>query len=251
MDVSGIASQPLVETKLPQAPPRRTGAFDDQHRSQTMLQMAAGFFGSQNFGDGLANAARAIHQGNEDAWNSRKPVIGGPDNAFEVFTNEDGTHRYEPIKAVQDYNAQQQALMADMKNRRPGPSAKDSLDAIGRLSSSVAQYAPEQQAQAWSDGRDRFGALGFEGIPETYNPAYREYGAPVPTMARADAGTAGVTERNRHNLVTEGIAATRAQGAGHTSGTSRSSRPAAPQIMEGYEIRRDPVTGQIMRRKVR
>lgn len=251
MNVSGMADNSF--SAMPKLPARTGGAFDNDHRSQTLLDMAAGFFGSQNFGDGLANAARAIYRGNEDAWTAGKPTIGGPDDAFEVYTDQQtGEHTFKPIQAVQDYNANQQTLLAEMRNRRAPPSPKDSLDAIGRLSSSVAQYPAEQQAQAWTEGRDRMGALGFEGIPDTYNPAYREYGAPVPTMARAAAGAAGLAERGRHNQVMEGIAEAKLQGPGRTQPRPRAANRGTPPALSPdgqYEYR--TVNGKLQRRRLK
>lgn len=131
-DVSGIASQPLVETQLPPAPPRRRGAFDDQHYRQTMLQMAAGFFGSQNFGDGMANAAMAIANGNEAARQAERPTLGGPDDAFEIYTDpETGEHSYVPIQAAQDY----------LKAKRDRVTPEDILDFNGRYAKQLGSIA--------------------------------------------------------------------------------------------------------------
>lgn len=260
-DVSGIASQPFNQViGLPKAPPPRRGAFDSQHYRQTMLQMAAGFFGSQNFGDGMANAARAIAGGNEAARQAERPTLGGPDDAFEIYTDpETGEHSYLPIQAVHDYNARKAGLVADLKNRRQPPSPKDSLDAWGRLASVVAKYPPEQQAQAWREGREHLEALGFEGVPDTYSAAYREYGAPVPTMARSDTGAANANETARHNGVMEGHDAVRVAQSGTRVGLAvKADGRAAKKALSASHPNVDPdgyewriVKGRYQRRKVR
>jgi hypothetical protein len=140
-DVSGIASQPFDQViGLPKAPPPRRGAFDNHHYQQTMLQMAAGFFGAQNFGDGMANAATAIAQGNEAVRQAGRPTLGGPDDAFEIYTDpETGEHRYVPIKEAQDY----------LEGKRNRITPKDRVDFNSRYAMQLAGIKdPEQRELA-------------------------------------------------------------------------------------------------------
>lgn len=149
--VPGASTQPLIPPKLPTPPPRpakRAGAFDDDHYRQTMLAMAAGFFGSQNFGDGMGKAAQAIYQGNADAQKAGKPAIGGPDDAFEVYTDpQSGKHTYVPIQAAMDYKEK-----ARIK-------AKDTADLNGRAMHAIMQMDPAERPAAFAE---------LKGHPEYY-----------------------------------------------------------------------------------
>lgn len=171
-DVSGIASQPLVETKLPPAPPKRRGAFDDEHYRQTMLQMAAGFFGAQNFGDGMANAATAIAQGNEAARQAERPVLGGPDDAFEIYTDpETGEHRYVPIPEAQDY----------LKAKRDRVTPEDVLDFNGRYAKQLGSISDPEERRRAAEYMHRTPSL-FPGFD--------------PALLESDALVTGVVARN-------------------------------------------------------
>lgn len=114
----GNLQQPLP---APPPPKRKASAFDDDHYQQTMLAIAAGFFGSNNFGDGLANAAKSIYNQNDMIRQEGRPTLGGPDDAFEIYTDpQTGEHVFKPIQAAIDYQrhkVQKPAQRADMVGR--------------------------------------------------------------------------------------------------------------------------------------
>lgn len=114
-----FAPQTAQLAQLPPAPPARAkkaGAFDDDHYRQTMLAMAAGFFGSQNIGDGLSKAAEAIYNGNADARKKAQVTYGGPDDAFEIATDPvTGKRTYTPVQAVVDYEHDKASKMTPEK----------------------------------------------------------------------------------------------------------------------------------------
>lgn len=254
MDVSGMADNQLVEApKLPLAPPKRPSLFDDEHRRETFLAIAAGMGQGQNFGEGLSAAAQNLLGLQRGLREEGRPEIGGPDDAFEITTDPaTGERTYKPIEPYQAYNTERDARAAALKALPRSPTAMEGFDAIGRLASVVAKYPDAQQAQAWAQGRASMAAQGIQGIPETYNPAYREYGAPVPTMLRADTGAAGAAERGRHNLVREGIEAAKLQGTGRSPRRSQGGgRTTSPSLSheEQYEYR--SINGKWQRRRIK
>jgi hypothetical protein len=195
---------------LPTPPPpvKRPGAFDDAHRRDTLLQMSAGFFGANGMGNGLANAAQIIASQNAAARAEARPQYGGPDNAFEVTTDpQTGQRTYKAVPEITGYLHQKAEDAAALKIK--GPTPEGSLDAIGRLTSVVSQFRPEEQAAAWATGREQLAALGFDGVPETFRPEYTAFGASVPKMIQAETGQKRHAETMRHNGVMEGQGATR------------------------------------------
>lgn len=173
----------LVSQQLPAAPPvKKTGAFDDDHYRQTMLAMAAGFFGSQNFGDGLGKAAEAIYNGNADAHKANKPTIGGPDDAFEVYTDpKTGEHSYKPIKSAVDYLHEKQNKVT----------WKDRADLNGRYAMGLAALDPEKRAiaiQTMSEHPDQFPGFDPAMLGSLPEPALGVVAGAGQTVAQAQAG---------------------------------------------------------------
>jgi hypothetical protein len=138
-------------------------AFDDDNYQQTMLKLAAGFFGSQNFGDGLANAAGTIAQTNDALKRSSQPQLGGPDDAFEVYTDpQTGERSYKPVEAFQGY----------LQGKRTKP--KDVADMNGRVMDAILQLKPEEQEAAYThvlSNPDIYG-VDPETLPKAWNPTY-------------------------------------------------------------------------------
>lgn len=190
MDVSGLADNSLVQTQPIPSARKRYGAFDDQQYRNTMLQMAAGFFGSQNFGDGMANAANAIAQGNERARRENLPTIGGPDDAFEIYTDpETGERTYRPLEEVQDY------VKAKYERLKP----KDTVDLNARYAMQLEGLPPERRAiigQYMADNPDLFPG---------FNPAL---------LTAPDMG-AGVVARNGQTVPQQVAAKQRTIAEGH------------------------------------
>ncbi|MDF0489235.1 hypothetical protein PX554_13925 [Sphingomonas sp. H39-1-10] len=215
-------------SRLPQAPPRRPGAFDKDHYQQTMLALAAGFFGSQNFGEGLGKAAEAIYAGNADARQPLKSTFGGPDDSFRISTDpRTGQQTVEAVPAFQDY-LRAKAEAAAKAKIKPVP-ARDSLDAQGRLAAVVGALPPKDQAAAWSEGRARLLGMGYEGIPETYSPAYTRFGGTVPAMNGLALAGQRAGETARHNGVMEGLTAARVHQTDQRIAISKAKGPGKPK----------------------
>lgn len=152
--------------QLPPAPPmkKKASAFDDDNYQQTMLALAAGFFGSQNFGDGLGNAATAIYNQNERLRQQALPQLGGPDDAFEVYTDpQTGERTYKPVQQFVDYQ----------QGKRVKP--KDVADMNGRAMYAISQMgSPEEQAAAFAEIRANPELYGVDvdTLPTSWNPTY-------------------------------------------------------------------------------
>lgn len=144
-----LPSQPALPAAPPPTRQGRAGAFDDDHYRQTMLGLAAGFFGSRNLGDGLANAAQTIAAGNEDARRQRQFQYGGPDNAFEYTTDpRTGERSYRLLPEVESYLHDKKGMITPDK----------ALDFNGRY------------------------ALALQGLPEDQRPGAAQYMAAHPDL---------------------------------------------------------------------
>jgi len=159
-----IAQAPPIVEQLPKAPPvKKASAFDNDHYRQTMLALAAGFFGSQNFGDGLANAARTIYNQNESIRDEGRPVLGGPDDAFEIYTDpQTGERTYKPVKEFTDYNTAKRTKQ------------KDVADINGRVMYAIQQLPEADRAAAYQDvlTNPDFYGVDPEAMPREYSRTY-------------------------------------------------------------------------------
>ncbi len=160
------ADTAMSNNSLPSAPPaarKKAGAFDDDNYQQTMLALAAGFFGANNFGEGLGNAAKAIYGQNDAIRKEGRPQLGGPDNSFEVYTDpQTGEHTFKPIQAAVDYQ------------NRKRVKQKDVADIHGRIMTAISQLPAEEQQAAYADvlaNPDYYGA-DPEALPQTWSPTY-------------------------------------------------------------------------------
>lgn len=233
---------------LPTPPPsikQRKGAFDADHRAQTLLAMSAGFFGSQNFGEGLGRAAQAIYAGNADALDRGKPTLGGPDNAFEVYTDErTGQHTLVPIQAVQEYVRQKGQDAAAARNNKPVPLTQ-SLDALGRLATVAGQgKTPAEQQALWTQGLANLDALHVDtsAFPQEYSPAYAKYGATVAQQQSADDKGRSLQETKDYHRVQAGLKAQGlAQGAGRLGEIVRHDRATEGQRDRAFQYANPPI----------
>lgn len=252
---------PLQAPKLPAPPPKRPGAFDEEHRRQTMLALAAGFFSSSGLGEGLANAAKTIYAANEAARAEGRSQVGGPDDAFEITTDpQTGRRTYTPIQPFQDYLNHKIEAQADA--RQHGPTSKDHLDAIGRLALTVGHMDPKAQSQGWTNGRNLLVRMGYDGdaIPESYDPSYTGLGETVPQAAAAQARNATLQlGRDRLNVTQSQASERLSQGrqrialagqAGARADRTQARQDLKAGIIDGYQYRRDPVTGKLQKRMV-
>lgn len=264
-------------SQLPQVPPSirvgRPNAFDADHRQQTLLALAAGFFGSHNLGEGLSNAASVIYNQNAGIQKEARPELGGPDDSFEIYTDPvTGQKTYKPVQAFQDY----------LEHRRV--KSKDVADINGRVMYAIQQLPEDQRAAAYADVVSHPEHYGVDGstLPANYDPNYSNITANMGmTVAQAlqrsqAAQNADAMEAYREWLRANGdkrtnayvahSAASTAQGAARVAqGAQRvaqggeridlSRHNSARQdvkagIINGYQYRRDPVTGQLQKRKV-
>ncbi|UXC90515.1 hypothetical protein EGM87_16000 [Sphingobium sp. RSMS] len=128
-----------------------------------MLAIAAGFFGSNNFGDGLANAAKSIYNQNDMIRQEGRPTLGGPDDAFEIYTDpQTGEHVFKPIQAAIDYQTQKRFDPADQ------------ADLLGRAMYSILQLPEADRPGAysrWLSGPDTFG-VDTRNLPHTWDPQF-------------------------------------------------------------------------------
>lgn len=182
-------TQPLPPA--PPAPKKRPTAFDADNYQQTMLALAAGFFGSQNFGEGLGNAAQAIYGQNERLRKRGTTELGGPDDSFEIYTDpQTGERTYTPVQSFVDYN--------EKKRVKP----KDIADMNGRAMYAISQMEkPEDQAAAFAEIRanPQFYGVDLETLPSTWNPIYGSVvGNMGMTVSQAmTRNQAGTNEDNR------------------------------------------------------
>jgi len=128
-----------------------------------MLKLASGFFGSQNFGDGLAHAAGTIAQTNDGLRKAEQPVLGGPDDAFEIYTDpRTGERSYREIKQFSDYRKQ--------KDTDPAEAA----DMTGRVMYAISQLPEDQRAATYDavlSDPGKYGISDSSVLPATYDPS--------------------------------------------------------------------------------
>ncbi|WP_294390187.1 hypothetical protein [uncultured Sphingomonas sp.] len=263
------ADQPTFQhQKLPTPPPilKRRGAFDDEHYQQTMMALAAAFFGSNGLGEGLSNAAKTIYSQNDGLRKAERPQLGGPDDAFEVYTDpETGEHTYKPIQAAVDY-------LQDKRTK-----AKDVLDANGRVMFSINKLPPAQREAAFQEVRSNPDVYGVHApsLPEHWSDTYGTIaGTSGMTVSQAmshDQAATNEVNRDRHRdladadrTVRTSITAGRASAAtrqaderialavksGARADRSQNRQDLKAGVVGGYQYRRDPVTGKLQRRKV-
>src|SRR3546814_9311660 len=92
--------------------------------SSDLLAIAAGMGQGLNFGDGLGAAARNLYGLQQDLRQEGRPVLGGPDDAFEIYTDpQTGERSYKPVKEFVEYNENKrtkQKDVADINGREIG-----------------------------------------------------------------------------------------------------------------------------------
>lgn len=260
--------------QLPQAPPSartaRQGAFDPQHRSQTLLGIAAGFFGGRDLGDSLAQATQTIAAQNADAQRRARPTIGGPDDSFEITTDpETGKRTYTPIEPIQKY----------VTDKRNTVKPQQALDIWSRYADGIRREPdPAKQEAILADMRANpahYPGLDVSVLPDRWNPTLGAVaagaGRSVTQAAAADRADQAAKDRQDYRA---GVAADRAtrtnayvtrsqaqtvQGAarvglaaaaGQRADRGQTRQDLKAGIINGYQYRTDPVTGKVQRRKV-
>jgi hypothetical protein len=160
---------------LPKAPPRKgPSIWDKEHISETLASIGAGFFQSQNFGDGLGAAAQTIAGRTKQLRDEGKKAItyGGPGDQFEIATDARGNRT---IREVPQFRAANDRA-AELKN---APSAKDRADLRARALYAIStQVAPEKRAEAYRNlinNPDQFG-IDATGMPSEWDDTYGTLG---------------------------------------------------------------------------
>ena len=160
-------------TSLPTPPAevkrKRLNPFDKEHLSQSLMAISKGFAGGNGFFGGIAAGFQGI---GDNLAAERKAMkgsdeIGGPDNAFRIHTDADGTQTFTPIEEVQDY--------LDGKTKRANaPKPADTANYIGDTLYAVEQLPIEQRPDAYRLMRQQAADQGHNlaGVPEEYSPTF-------------------------------------------------------------------------------
>src|SRR3546814_10452793 len=142
-DLPPVGQTPPIVADLPKAPPpaaRRASLFDKDHRKESFLAIAAGMGQGLNFGDGLGAAARNLYGLQQDLRQEGRPVLGGPDDAFEIYTDpQTGERSYKPVKEFVEYN----------ENKRT--KQKDVADINGRVMYAISQLPEAARPAAYQE----------------------------------------------------------------------------------------------------
>lgn len=207
-----LTPEPQRASGLPPAPPKAGSAFDSGHYQQTMLGLAAGFFGAGSLGEGLSNAAKTIAGQNASIAAAGRPQLGGPDNVFDVYTNPDGTHRFAPIQPGVDY----------LQGKRENP--KDVADIHGRVMYAIGQLPAAKRQAAFADVKTHPDIYGVDPkrLPATWDDTYGGIlGSMGMTVAQATSAHQAATNedhRDGDRKIRTGIAAKRAEDAARLGG---------------------------------
>lgn len=161
-----------LQQQFPQAPPsvkRSTNPFAKDNLSQTLLDIGSSFLSNDNFFQGLGQAgqavggrAKALRQG------PNRTEVGGPDNQFEIITDEEGNRTYRQIPEFAK-------VLADKAALKERPSAKDTIDLRSRALYAINQLPQEQRSAAYADmmlNPNKYGGVDTAGMPVEYNPNF-------------------------------------------------------------------------------
>lgn len=181
-----------LTAQLPPAPPptKKASIWDDEHRKDTMLAISAGILQGNNFAEGMGGVAQNLLHQRQALRQEGRSQIGGPDDAFEIFTDpQTGERTYKPIPEFADYNAK--------KRVKP----KDVADMNGRAMYAVSQLPPAEQAAAYAEIRANpdFYGVDIDTLPAQWSPAYGSIvGNMGMTVSQAmTRGQAATNEGNR------------------------------------------------------
>lgn len=193
------AMQPSIKPmaqSLPKAPTKpKINPFDRAHIARYLADIGKGFAGATSFGDGLAKSFGSIADGLIDETTPKKPTVelGGPDNAFEIVTNPDGTREYKPIAAYGDY-------LSKREKAKNAPKLSDSQSWIGDTAYAIEQLPEEKRAGAWQLVLQQGHEAGYDltGVPDEYSPTFNQVAIARTIGARQGATNAATLDwRNR------------------------------------------------------
>ena len=161
---------------LPKPPPtKKPSIWDKEHISETLADIGAGFFASQNFGDGFGVAAQTIAGRTRKLRENQRPDItyGGPGDQFEITTNKETGER--SIREVPEFRAANDRVLT-AKNK---PDPKVAADLRGRALYAIAtQVPPERRAEAYRNlitNPEQFG-VDTTGMPAEWSDDYGTLG---------------------------------------------------------------------------
>ncbi len=245
--------------QLPKMPPsakRRATPWDKEHISETLLGIGAGFLSSQNFGDGLGNAAQAIGGRMKDirAERRRSTKYGGPGDQFQIVTDADGNDTITEVPAFRDAVARDAAGKLAVAqagiDARKGLTAKDNIDLRSRVVHAIMKLPPEERGAAYQNmlAHPEQSGVDTTGMPSQWTD---QYGALISGMGLSvnqsqtqELGQASLSERKRSAGVREDQGAQRvqqgaarvAQGAARLAktGAAKPKSIKAGQAMNGY-----------------
>lgn len=213
--------------QLPKMPPsakRRATPWDKEHISETLLGIGAGFLSSQNFGDGLGNAAQAIGGRMKDIRTERRrsTKYGGPGDQFQIVTDADGNDTITEVPAFRDAVARETAgkvaLAQASAASKQGMSDKEKMDFRSRALHVIqTQVPPEKRQEAYQRliGNPEQYGIDPTGMPTQWDDLYGTIGGGIGMSVNQsltqDRGQASLDERKRHAGVMEGQGAQRVQ----------------------------------------
>lgn len=159
---------------LPTPPPgvkkRSENPWGKGNLSQTLLDIGSAFLSADgDFFQGLGQAGQAIGgRYNELKPKAGKIEYGGPENQFEITTNEDGTKTIRKVpEFAEAIEAKRQASNA--------PKPRDAVDLRSRALYAISQLPPEQQPTAYADllaNPEKYGGIDTRGMPTYWDPQY-------------------------------------------------------------------------------
>jgi hypothetical protein len=208
---SAIESGSSLAQLSPAPPSKRAKGptiWDRDHISETLANIGAGFFSSQNFGDGLGAAVQTIAKGTRQLRDDQKKSVtyGGPDNRFEIVTDGQGNRS---VSEVSQFSAAIAAKSASAAREKAAPSVKEAADLRARGVNGVLQLPPTERADEYANLLSQLTAAGIPtaGMPPVWSDNYGTVGGMMGmTVGQAltnERGDKVADERGRHNGVTE------------------------------------------------
>lgn len=237
------AVRPPLPTPPASVRPARINPFDKEHIAKSLWEISKGFAGAHSFGEGLAGAASGVAGSVIKEREAQKGTteIGGPDNAFEIHTDQYGNRSFKRIAEVGDY-------LDEKKRRENAPKPKETAELIGDSLYAVEQLPEEQRPGAYQLLMQQAQASGHDvsWAPPEYSPTFSK--AMVARTIGARQGSAneatrqyrsevnadrdasrGIAERRANASIANSQAANARAAESHT----RSMRKAPPSTRRG------------------
>ncbi|MEI5688471.1 hypothetical protein [Sphingomonas kyungheensis] len=228
---------------LPKPPPRKgPSIWDRDHISETLAGIGAGFFASQNFGDGLGAAAQTIAGRSKQLREEQRPDLtyGGPGDQFEIATDRRTGAR--TIREVPEFRAATERAAA-AKN---APSFDTIADRRARAMYAISTQVPlEQRAAAYRDllANPEHYQVDTTGMPEEWDDTYGTLagtmGLTVNQGLSQRRNDANLEDVMRHRRVAEGQGERRVQ-----QGDARTQQGAQRTAASVAKLRTPPASAR-------